>query len=682
MNKGLVAIIAFVGYTSLSFSQKQDNTAEAKKLFNQAEVEFLNEKYSTALPLYLKIDSLLKNHNNVHYKIGLCYLNAPIDKTQAIPYLEKAVKNTAASANEDVFDTKSAPVDAYYYLGHAYHLNYQLNNALNMFQKFKTFLNPTIDAKGIEETDYQMQLVENAKELVSSPVSIKVENLGPNINSPYADYSPVVTADESTIFYTSRRPGTTGGGMDEEDGKYFEDIYYSNKKDSANWNIAANIGPPLNTNANDATIGVSVDGQRLLLYRDDNGDGNIYSSILRGGSWSTPEKLSENINSQLWEPSASISADGTRLYFASNRDGGFGGRDIYMSKMLPNGNWSKAVNLGPNINTKYDDDAPYIHPDGVTLFFSSMGHRSMGGFDIFFSVMDPKQETFAPPVNIGYPVNSTDDDIFYAPSADNKRAYYSSFKAGGFGEKDIYMITFPEQRETPLTVYKGTIKSADGKPATNVEITVIDNETGLLVGTYYPNSKTGNYLFILPPGGNYNISYQADGYLLQSANMNVPKDSTYSLINTFIELKPITVGQRVTLKNLFFDYNKATLRPTSKTELDKFYELLNTKPKLVVEIAGHTDSKGNDEFNMKLSKDRAQAVVDYMIKKGINKKRMTAVGYGETKPIAKNQKADGKDDVEGMQLNRRVEYRILSTEGELDLIEKITVPDNLKTTPK
>lgn len=658
-----------------SWSQKTES-AETRKLFDEAEKHFVEQRYNLALPLYVKVDTTLKDNASVAYKIGVCYLNSLTDKVSAISYLERAVKHTSVSAKEDAFSEKSAPIDAYYQLAHAYHLNYQLDYAIANFEKFKSYIAET-DVKMINTINHQIEMCNNAKILVASPVTIKIDNLGPNVNSPYADYSAVVSADETSLFFTSRRPNTTGGGVDPDDGNYYEDIYYCAKKDSA-WTPAVSMGSPVNTNGHDATISVSVDGQKLLIYRDDAGDGNIYSSQLQGGTWSVPVKLSENINTQLWEGSATISADGTRLFFSSNRDGGFGGRDIYMSKQLPNGQWSKAVNMGPIINTQYDEDAPFIHPDGVTLFFSSNGHKTMGGFDIFFCSVNYETDKSTEPVNIGYPVNSTDDDIFYTPTADNKRAYYSSFKAGGYGEKDIYMITFPEQKETPLTVYKGKIKGVSGNAVTNVEITVIDNETGQLVGTYFPNSKTGYYLFILPPGGNYNISYQAEGYLLQSENMIVPKDSTYNLINTFIELKPITVGQRVTLKNIFFDYNKATLRPISRIELDKFYNMLKEKSQLVVEISGHTDSKGNDDFNMKLSQSRAQSVVDYLVKKGIDTKRMVAVGYGETKPIAKNTKPNGKDDEVGMQLNRRVEYRILSTEGELDVIEKIRVPEAIK----
>jgi outer membrane protein OmpA-like peptidoglycan-associated protein len=658
-----------------SYSQKGES-ADPRKTFDRAEKQFSADQFAAALPLYLKVDSLLnKENDNVAYKIGVCYLHSATEKLKSISFLSRAVKNTSSKAREDAYREKSAPIDAFYQLAHAYHLNYQLNEAIATFEKFKTFLVETDPMN--KEVVHQIAMCQNAMELILSPVTIKIDNLGSNVNSAYDDYSAVFPADESVLYFTSRRPGTTGGGTDPADGKYFEDIYYCLKKDSM-WMPAVNIGTPINTNGNEATVGVSVDGQQLLIYRDDKGDGNIYTSRLSGGTWSAPAKLNENVNTPGWEPNASISSDGQYLYFSSNRAGGFGGRDIYMSKMLPNGQWGKAVNLGPTVNTPYDEDAPFIHPDNTTLFFSSQGHKSMGGFDVFFSTRNSDTARWSEPLNIGYPVNSTDDDIFYTPTADNKRAYYSSTKSGGYGGTDIYMITFPEQRQAQLTVYRGRIRAADGVTIPPVEITVIDNLTGQLVGTYFPNSKTGNYLFILPPGppgGNYNISYQAEGYLLQSDNLSVAKDSVYSFINTSIELKPITVGQRVTLKNVFFDYNKATLRNTSMVELDKFYRMMQEKPKLVVEVSGHTDSKGTPDFNMKLSKDRAQAVVDYLVKKGIDKSRLTAVGYGDTRPIARNKTADGKDDEAGMQLNRRVEYRILSTDGDVNMIEKINVPD-------
>ena len=331
--------------------------------------------------------------------------------------------------------------------------------------------------------------------------------------------------------------------------------------------------------------------------------------------------------------------------------------------------WRKPSNVGPPVNSRNWESQPSFSSDGKTLYFSSMGHKNMGGFDIFYSTYTDSGWT--PPQNMGYPVNTTEDDIFFVTSPDNKRAYYSSEKKGGYGEKDIYMITMPEQKEKNLTVYRGEIKNQFGEVPEDVEITVTDNETGEVVGLFYPNSSTGKFLFILNPGKNYNISYNADGYLFQSENFVVPLESAYSIINKAIELDPLKVGSKIILKNIFFDYDKGTLRPISNVELDKLYILMKKYPKLIVEVSGHSDSKGDDNYNLNLSQQRAESVVNYLTQKGVAKERMIAKGYGKITPIASNETEEGR------QLNRRVEYKILSTTGEVDVVEKIKVPENL-----
>ncbi|MGZ4118251.1 MAG: OmpA family protein, partial [Bacteroidia bacterium] len=482
-----------------------------------------------------------------------------------------------------------------------------------------------------------------------------IQNLGSAVNSPYGDYSPVLSADQSALFFTSRRPESTGSQKDDE-GNYMEDIYMSEKTKSG-WSQAKNIGAPVNTEWHEASVGISPDGQTILIYKDDNGDGNIYSTVLDGDTWSTPVKLNDNINSKYWEPSAFISADGKTLYFVSDKPGGFGGRDMYMSKLTPEGDWGKSVNMGANINTPYDEDAPFIHPDGVTLSFSSNGHNTMGGFDIFTSLVS-EDGTWSEPVNAGYPINTTDDDIFYVASPNNRIAYFSSFRDGGFGEKDNYMATFLDRKEAPLTLMKGIVNDESGKPAKKVEIIVTDNETGQVVGVYHANSKTGKFLFILTPGKNYNITYQSKDHLFYSENMEIPKNSNYYEINRSVSLNPILVGSKIILNNIFFDFDKATLRTLSNVELKNLALLLKSNPNMKVEISGYTDSKGNDTYNQKLSQERAQAVVTNLIESGISADRMMAKGYGKTMPVAPNKKGNGKDNPDGRQLNRRVEFKI------------------------
>ncbi|MDP1803121.1 MAG: OmpA family protein [Bacteroidota bacterium] len=613
--------------------------------------------YAELLPVYLNLYKQDPTNMNLAFKIGVCYQSARKDRLKSIAYFNKAVTSVSNDQKGSSYKEKKAPLIAYKYLGDAYHWNYEFDKAIAAYRKYINVMeqNNATDKTLLAETTRKMEMCNVGKRLVASPVKIKIQNLSNTVNSPYADYSAIFSADQNTLFFTSRRPQTTGGEKDNE-GNYMEDIYMSSRTKTG-WSAAHNIGAPINTEWHEATVGVSPDAQTILIYKDDMGDGNIYSTSLDGDVWSKPVKLNDNINTKNWEPSAFISADGNSLYFASNKPGGFGGVDLYMSKRGSDGDWGKATNLGANINTTYDEDAPSIHPDGVTLSFSSNGHNTMGGFDIFSSLLS-FDGNWSEPVNVGYPINTTDDDIFYMVSPNGKTAYFSSFREDGLGEKDNYMATFLERKETPLTLIQGTVNDEAGMPAKKVMITVTDNETEEIVGVYNANAKTGQFLFILTPGKNYNITYQAENQLFYSENMEIPKQSSYYEFKRSVKMHPIVVGSKITLNNIFFDFDKATLRPLSNVELKNLVLLMKSNPNMKVEISGHTDSKGDDAYNMKLSDERAQAVVNRLTEKGIVSAYMKAKGYGETQPVAPNTKPNGTDDPEGRQLNRRVELTI------------------------
>ncbi|HXB12103.1 MAG TPA: hypothetical protein VNZ45_08975, partial [Bacteroidia bacterium] len=375
----------------------------------------------------------------------MCYLSSKRHRVEAIAYFNKAITAVSTNYSGSSYNEKNAPLIAYKFLGDAYHLNYQFDNAIDTYGKYISVMaeKNSTDKVLLAETNRKIEMCKTGKILVASPVKVKIEDLGLNVNSIYADYSPVISADQSSLFFTSRRNGSTGGLKDEE-GNFLEDIYMTTKT-KGGWSKAANIGAPINTSENEATVGISADGQTILIYKDDNGDGNIYSTSLDGDKWSKPVKLNENINTKYWEPSAFISADGNTLYFTSDRPGGYGGRDLYTSKQTPKNDWGKAVNMGPEINTQYDEDAPFIHPDEKTLYFSSNGHNTMGGFDIFISMLSD-DTVWSEPINAGYPINTPDDDIYYVVSPDGLKAYFSSFREKGVGEKDIYMATYLDKK--------------------------------------------------------------------------------------------------------------------------------------------------------------------------------------------------------------------------------------------
>ena len=362
---------------------------------------------------------------------------------------------------------------------------------------------------------------------------------GDSINTPFPEYSPVLSADEKTLIFTSRRPGSTGGDKTIED-QFYEDIYISYRKPDSTWTMPVSISPNINTITHEASVGLTADAQTLLIYKDING-GDIYSSSLDGEQWTTPQPLGSNVNTSSWETSACLTPDGNTLYFVSNRKGGLGGRDIWKCVKLPNGKWSLAVNLGAPINTPYDEESPFIHPSGNLLFFSSKGHNTIGGFDIFFSNLGDKG--WEEPLNIGYPINTTEDDIFYVTSPDGRRGYYSSAaRAEGYGEKDIYMISIPTRKEEPLVLIRGYIKAKIGEelPA-NLEIVATNNESGTIVGTYRPLMRDGSFTIIIPPGSNYTLSYQNDGKEFYSESIEVPAGAAYQEIDKAVTLKDVSM---------------------------------------------------------------------------------------------------------------------------------------------
>jgi outer membrane protein OmpA-like peptidoglycan-associated protein len=438
------------------------------------------------------------------------------------------------------------------------------------------------------------------------------------------------------------------------DGEYFEDIYESVKLNQT-WGQGVQLNKSINTETHDACVALSPDGMELIMYRVSPADGgDLFISNLKNNDWTSPKRLAKTINTNYWEPSASITSDEKTLFFTSNKKGGFGGTDIYMAKLLPNGEFGPAINLGPEINTAEDDDAPFIHPDSKTLYFSSKGHYNMGGFDIFVCTIDIENGSIlTKPKNIGYPINTAGDDIYFTWSADGKRAYFASERDGGYGDKDIYLLE-REEVKIALTLIKGQIVTCDSHTPVAATIQVTDLGTQKIVGVYNSNSITGKYTVLLPAGKNYAIAVDAPGYLFYSKNIDIPNQEDYIELVDSVCMNPIQVGKAIILRNVFFDVNKYTLRPESVTELDKLVAILVENPTIKIQISGHTDSDSDEQSNLILSDNRSKAVVDYLISKGIQQDRLTWKGYGESSPIVPN------DTPENKQLNRRTEFMIIS----------------------
>lgn len=638
-----------------------------KKEYQKADRFLLDKNYYAALDIYRKWDSIYPGIPNLNYKIGYCYLQmiGTEIRRKAIPYLEKAFTGVA---KEYVGDYKEyyAPIETYLYLGVAYTLRYQFPKAFEMYDRYiKNIENDADLSSRVDSVKFLKQKCYNAIKLINNPVSIKIENLV-SLNSPYPEYSPIVTQDEKTIYFTSRRPGSTGNKKDPT-GRYYEDIYYSTKNVKGEWESPRHIGGKINSKYHEATISLANDGKTMLTYKSEKSNGDIYISHMdEKGEWSKPEKLPYPINTTNWETHACFSSDGKKLYFVSDRPGGFGRRDIWVTEYV-NGQWSEPDNLGPTINTPYDEDSPFLLPDDRTLYFFSQGHDNMGGFDIFVSVLSD-DGYWSIPENIGYPINTTDDDIFYVPTKDELHAYYASAKSYGLGDLDLYYMTIVHPKRK-LIKLQGRV--ADDRTYKNLKADItfyyaLDSSTILTSTT--SSAETGEYKTTLLLGKDYKIIVKAEGYQPAEYSLSINENDSRSILTQDFYLKKLFqlgdtqkvtaedfhIGDKFVLRNIYYDFDSYKLRRESIDELNRLVKLLKDVPSLKIEISSHTDSIGGYKYNMELSQKRAESVVNYLVAAGISKDRLIAKGYGYTMPIASN-----KTD-EGRQLNRRTEFRIIA----------------------
>lgn len=489
------------------------------------------------------IDLLVENPNNanLNYKIGYCYLQTANSKLEALQYLEAACEKRF-SKSYDPYDAveKRAPIQALFYLGRAQALNLKIDAAIATFQKLQKQLGKKhlmyIDATR------ELEMCQEAKLQIANPKNYKITNVGPTLNTSSNEYSPVLSLDESTMFFTSPRlrPDSSNSKIiDFVTMQYKDDIYATFKNEEGVWMEPELLN--LNTDAHDAAISVAPDGQALFIYRDNFGDGQLLESTLIGETWSEPALLGSDINTAAWETHATVSADGNTLLFVSDRTGGVGNRDIYRCVKLPNGEWSRALNIGTQVNTIYDEDAPFLTADGRTLYFASRGHNTMGGFDIFSAKLGQDGE-WGTPVTIGYPVNTVDDDVFFVPMADGRRAYYSSSKDGGYGLKDIFLVDMPDiTEETQLAVLKGFVITPEGEELPDDLRILVKNDKNAEVSEYRPRKRDGGYLAVLNPCTSYHIEYYKGKEKIKDDDINVPCEATFQEIEREVFLVPVNI---------------------------------------------------------------------------------------------------------------------------------------------
>ncbi len=606
---------------------------KAQDVYVKALMQLNDGEAKDAIPLLTKAIELDKNYEDAYLSLGGVY--------GEIKNYQKSVEYYENARNIDA--------DYFKFFNLSYSINLaglgRFNDALKAVNEFLSM--PKLNEKSIKSANYRKQCYEFAvnyaathpqTNYVFTPV-----NLGDNINSVKAEYYPSFTIDDSTFVFTRR-----GEGIRED---FMQSTLHAN-----GYSKAEVIKGDINNQPSKGAINISQDGEWLIFAGNfpgqGNGDFDLYISYNTPTGWSEPFNLGNHMNTEFWESSPSLSPDKNALYFSSNRPGGYGGRDLYVSYREANRKWSPAENMGATINSVGDELAPFIHADNQTLFYTSNGLPGYGGTDIYVLHKGPNNQ-WSKPENLGFPVNTIEDEGSLFVASDGVTAYFASDRADTRGALDLYKFELkPEMRPAKTLYVKGYVTDAVTKKGIPSSVELSDDSTRQIV-TNLQTDETGFYFITLPIGKNYTFTVNRKGYLFYSDVFELkekPADSTYE---KNIALQSIAVNASVTFKNVQFELNSYTLQPVSMIELDKLVQLMTDNPTIQVQLSGHTDNTGNAADNLKLSENRAKAAADYLISKGTDAKRLTWKGYGETKPVADNSGEEGRAK------NRRTEFTII-----------------------
>ena len=634
--------------------------------------------YKAAREYFLKAYTYNDKNAALNYLIGMSYLYAD-QKHEAAKYFAKALE-----LNPNVSGY------IHYRLARAYHIRLEFDNAIKEYTLFKNSLEPKVYKKLNINIDKYIEECLNGKEIVKNPLRVIISSLGTGVNSEFDDYGSIVNDTDTLMYYTSRRQLEKSKPI-VYDHKFPEKIYMSVKKEDK-WSEGKIQDKQFTSkNDNDAVVAFNKTISRIYTYYGRKGPGDIYGMDDNKEKKKWKKKRLGAIDSKYAETSVAVTPKEDTVYYISayrsKKNGSLGGKDIFMITKDKEGKWTKPVNMGSTLNTQYDEEALYLHPDGSKLYFSSEGHNSMGGFDIFVSKRDENGK-WGKPENLGYPINTSDDDLFFVMNRSNKYAYYSANREGSVGEKDIFKIVYLGKEKEPVLVYDkdmiayfkydkpnimrkpvellsidssvvmmGRIidqKSNEPVKDNPAKMNLIDSDKSQIVGSVASDAQ-GNYKINVPIKKKYAVEIAFQGYLcvLESIVLSAEK---LDIIPRDFTIKKIEVGEKVVLKNIFFETAKTTLLASSFEELNKVLKLLSDNPKLRLEISGHTDNQGQLQYNTKLSEGRAKAVVDWLVEKGIDAGRLEFKGYAFTQPIADNKTKEGRAQ------NRRVEFKVLGIE--------------------
>jgi OOP family OmpA-OmpF porin len=631
-----VVFLALSFFSSLGQSTLSSTNKKAIELYTEADNFRVRGQYGQAVNLLLEALEKDKNFQEAYFRLGITFKSMR-EFAKSTEIFLKGLQVTRDPKRQKAF---------YFELGDNY---LRQGN----YQKALDFLNGYLDSEMLNKPKMdQAQLWKRNAEYglrnIKNEVQFNPRQLSDSVNRFKMQYFPVLTADEQELIFTRRL-----GASDQDD----EDLVISKRKENGEWGTPISISKNINSEFNEGTCTISADGRQLIftscIGRRGYGNCDLFASYKNGDEWTVPVNMGPQINSVAWESQPSLSADGRVIYFVSDRRGGLGNKDLYFSYKLDDGKWTKAENLGPNINTPYDEFSPFIHTNGRTLYFTSNGRPGFGGYDIFKSERENSQWT--EPVNFGYPVNNHEDQFSLFITANGEHGYYSHEEGFQYNATRIYEITVPEELRVKFksNVVKGTVRDRKTKAPLKSKVELFNIQTNELVSVVSSDSLTGKYLMVLTQGADYALYVSAQNYLFKSLNFNYENEAVSKPIEIDVDLDKASTGAVAVLNNIFFDLDKYDLKEKSITELDKIVRFLQENPTIKVEIGGHTDSSGSSAYNIQLSQKRAQAVADYLITKGLEKTRFKQVGYGSQKPLKPN------DSEENRQVNRRIEFKIL-----------------------
>ncbi len=627
-------------FTGLFAQNKQDYSTRSKKAIKYYESGnhlIRMRKFQDAVEMYNLAVKKDPDFIEAHLRLAFCYdilRNMPAQLHQ----LEEVVRIGPQ-------DKKYRNV--YYSLAKVYFNMGRYSDAEKMMQEF--LQKGPVREKMKKNVNWLSENIEFAKKTKQHPLNIHPEPLPPVINRLPLQYFPVLTADEKSIIFTGRK----GFGYRDD-----EDIYISKKDSAGRWQIPVSISMNINSQYNEGTCSISADGRTLIFTscvgREGYGSCDLFVSYKSGEEWSMPVNLGAAINTRSWESQPSLSADGRRLYFISNRPGGIGKRDIWVSDLDAAGNWAPARNIGPEINTADDEVSPFIHVDGQTLFFASKGYPGMGGFDIYKSVRSSRG--WSKPENIGYPINDYNDQVSLFISANGEHAYYSHETHENVKENKSLLYTFSFEAGDIMVrksnYLSGVVRDAETRRPLAAKIELRDLNGGGIVNIFWSDSVTGDYFSVLPEGSLYGLYVECPGYLFETSTFDYKEKSDPEPVVRDFYLEPVRKGAVTVLNNIFFEFDSYELKESSFTELQKVVSFLKENPAIHIEIRGHTDNIGNARYNQELSGKRARAVYRYLVDAGIDPGRLTYKGYGESMPVASNEQEEGRA------MNRRIEFII------------------------